>query len=211
MLKMDSRMKKATKTIITLFQDNYPEMLSTKLFLSVPRVMEVLFNLMSSFSDPVTRRKFRMVGVGNSRAALLEFIRPEQLPPAYGGFDSPNTGGPPSGGPDDGPGKTVEGELRLRPGAPEEVTVELRKGGSVTWNYVTRRDAVAVRVRIVPPAGAFGGERVVADGVAAEECGGGRVADAPEGGRVVLRFEGRGHGMLWRADVDVLYAVRVPE
>jgi hypothetical protein len=211
MLKMDSRMKKATKTIITLFQDNYPEMLSTKLFLSVPRVMEVLFNLMSSFSDPATRRKFRMVGLGNSRAALLEFIRPEQLPPSYGGFDAASTGGPPSGGPEEGPSKTVEGEIRLRPGAPEEITVELNKGGAVTWNYVTRRDAVAVRVRIIPPAGGGGAERVVADGVAVEECGGGRVANAPEGGRLVLRFEGRGHGMLWRADVDVLYAVRMPE
>jgi hypothetical protein len=211
MLKMDSRMKKATKTIIALFQDNYPEMLSTKLFLSVPRVMEVLFNLMSSFSDPATRRKFRMVGPGNGRAALLEFIRPEQLPPTYGGFDSPGPAGPGGGdGPDDGPGKTMEGEIRLRPGAPEEVTVELVKGGAVAWNYVTRRDAVAVRARLLPPAGG-GAERVVADGAAAEECGGGRAADAPAGGRLVLRFEGRGHGMLWRADVDVLYAVRVPE
>lgn len=204
MMKMDGRMKKASRSIISLFQDNYPEMLSTKLFLSVPRVMEVLFNLMSSFSDPATRRKFRMVSPGNSRAALLEFVRPDQLPPSYGGFDSAAAAGP-----DDGPGQTTGGELKLKAGVPEEVTVNLPKGGAVAWNFVTRRDAVAVQARILPPAAAGGdGARVLAEGAAAEECGGGRVEDAPAGGRLVLRFEGRGRGMLWKSDVDVIYSVR---
>lgn len=206
MMKMDGRMKKASKSIIALFQDNYPEMLSTKLFLSVPRVMEVIFNLMSSFSDPATRRKFRMVSPGNSRAALLEFVRPDQLPPNYGGFDAAAAAGS-----EDAGGKTTGGELKLKAGAPEEVSVELPKGGAVSWNFVTRRDAVSVQARILPPASGGGGERTVADGAAAEECGGGRVEDAPAGGRLVLRFDGRGRGMLWKSDVEVIYSVRTAE
>ena len=178
---MDARMKKASKAIIALFQDNYPEMLSSKLFLSVPRVMEVIFNLMSSFSDPATRRKFRMVSPGNSRAALLEFIRPDQLPPSYGGFDAAA-----SAGPDDGPCKSTSGELKLKAGVAEEVTVDLPRGGAVAWNYVTRRDAAAVQATIHPPSAAGGAARVVADGAAAE--------DGAAGVRLVVRERDPGRG-----------------
>jgi hypothetical protein len=80
MFDMDSNMKEASSKVISLFQDNYPEMLSTKLFLNVPWFMEMLFSVMAAFSDAKTRKKFSMVGAGNSRVALLEHICPEQLP-----------------------------------------------------------------------------------------------------------------------------------
>jgi hypothetical protein len=80
MFDMDSNMKEASSKVISLFQDNYPEMLSTKLFLNVPWFMEMLFSVMAAFSDAKTRQKFSMVGAGNSRVALLEHICPEQLP-----------------------------------------------------------------------------------------------------------------------------------
>ena len=31
------------------------------------------------------------------------------------------------------------------------------------------------------------------------------------GGRLALRFEGRGRGMLWKSDVEVIYSVRTAE
>ena len=83
MFDMDSRMKEASSKVISLFQDNYPEMLSTKLFLHVPWFMEMVYGIMAAFSDPKTRKKFNMVGAGNTRAALLEHIRPEQLPERF--------------------------------------------------------------------------------------------------------------------------------
>ncbi len=80
MFDMDSNMKEASSKVISLFQDNYPEMLSTKLFLNVPWFMEMVFGVMAAFSDARTRKKFSMVGAGNSRVALLDHILPEQLP-----------------------------------------------------------------------------------------------------------------------------------
>ena len=83
MFDMDSRMKEASSKVISLFQDNYPEMLSTKLFLHVPWFMEMVYGIMAAFSDAKTRKKFNMVGAGNTRVALLEHIRPEQLPERF--------------------------------------------------------------------------------------------------------------------------------
>mmetsp|Transcript_21385 Transcript_21385/g.58760 ORF Transcript_21385/g.58760 Transcript_21385/m.58760 type:complete len:206 (-) Transcript_21385:273-890(-) len=205
MLKMDPRMKVATKAIIKLFQDNYPEMLSSKLFLNVPRVMEVVFNLMSSFSDPVTRAKFRMVSPGNARSVLLEYIPVDQLPTAYTGFEA----SPAPSDADDGPARLVGGEVKLKPGAPQEVTVDIPKAGRVTWQFVTRRDPVAYEARVVVGDSA----RVVGGGgaAAAEESGGGSAEEVSAGSRLVLRFEGRSRGVLWKNDVEVLYCVRCPE
>lgn len=42
--------------------------------------MEVVFGLFSTFSDPFTRRKFQMIAGGRTRAALLEYIAPAELP-----------------------------------------------------------------------------------------------------------------------------------
>jgi hypothetical protein len=61
-------------------------MLAAKLFINVPRPLELLFGALSAFSDAATRAKFRMVSGRGARSALLAAISPDQLPAAYGGF-----------------------------------------------------------------------------------------------------------------------------
>lgn len=68
------------------FQNNYPELLSAKLFLHVPRVLEFAFALFSAFSDVDTRKKFVMVSSPNTRPTLLRYINADQLPTIYGGL-----------------------------------------------------------------------------------------------------------------------------
>ncbi|KAI9187696.1 Non-classical phosphatidylinositol transfer protein (PITP) [Blastocladiella emersonii ATCC 22665] len=78
-------MRAVTKQVIATFADNYPECLSRKLFVNVPKVMESLFAAVSIFSPERTRAKFRMVGAGSTRAALWQWIDATELPERYGG------------------------------------------------------------------------------------------------------------------------------
>eukprot|EP00201_Polytomella_parva_P005518 CAMPEP_0175086368 /NCGR_PEP_ID=MMETSP0052_2-20121109/29210_1 /TAXON_ID=51329 ORGANISM="Polytomella parva, Strain SAG 63-3" /NCGR_SAMPLE_ID=MMETSP0052_2 /ASSEMBLY_ACC=CAM_ASM_000194 /LENGTH=360 /DNA_ID=CAMNT_0016358543 /DNA_START=151 /DNA_END=1232 /DNA_ORIENTATION=+ len=85
-LRRDAVVKASTQKIIKLFQDYYPEFLPAKLFVNVPKVMEVMYGLFSAFSDPATRAKFNMVGHGRTRYTLLQHLDVVQLPTRYGGF-----------------------------------------------------------------------------------------------------------------------------
>lgn len=69
-----------------LLQDNYPEMLNIKLFVNVPRALEVLFSVLTSLSDASTRRKMQMVSTARTRAALQQHIDPAQLLARYARF-----------------------------------------------------------------------------------------------------------------------------
>ncbi|KAK9766142.1 Non-classical phosphatidylinositol transfer protein (PITP) [Basidiobolus ranarum] len=83
--RMDRRMKAASSQIIQLFQDHYPEFLDCKLFVNVPGLMEMLFNIMSVFVSARTKSKFVMVGQANTQKTLLNYISNENLPVQYGG------------------------------------------------------------------------------------------------------------------------------
>ncbi|ORY00499.1 CRAL/TRIO domain-containing protein [Basidiobolus meristosporus CBS 931.73] len=85
LFRMDRRMKTASSQIIQLFQDHYPEFLDRKLFVNVPGLMEMLFNLMSVFVSARTKSKFLMVGQANTQKTLLTYISKENLPTQYGG------------------------------------------------------------------------------------------------------------------------------
>ncbi|EPZ33372.1 CRAL/TRIO domain-containing protein [Rozella allomycis CSF55] len=87
MFRMDKRMKAITKEIITLFQDNYPEMLQKKMFINVPSIMDVLYNLMAGFTSKRTQSKFLMASYTKARKALLDVIDVTQVPIQYGGFE----------------------------------------------------------------------------------------------------------------------------
>ncbi|GIL57747.1 hypothetical protein Vafri_12894 [Volvox africanus] len=86
MFGMNSQVKAASRQIIKLFQDNYPEMLSAKLFLNIPRVMEFVFGIFSAFCDAATRAKFVMASPARARSVLLQYIDPAQVPSRFGGF-----------------------------------------------------------------------------------------------------------------------------
>lgn len=67
MLRMDPGMKSATKEIITIFQDNYPELLSIKLFINVPTLMGWVFAFFKTIGviGAETLKKFQMKNNGD--------------------------------------------------------------------------------------------------------------------------------------------------
>ncbi|KAA8498150.1 Patellin-6 [Porphyridium purpureum] len=84
-------MRAASKRIIAIFQDNYPELLAVKLFCNVPRVMSGLFAIMTAFTSGRTSRKFRMVSHGTTATAILELVEPDQCVDKFNIFASSST------------------------------------------------------------------------------------------------------------------------
>ena len=82
-LRIDPGMKKATKEIITIFGDNYPELLSTKFFINVPLLMGWVFTFFKTIGviSQETLNKFQVLNHGD----LLEFFSKSELPKSYGG------------------------------------------------------------------------------------------------------------------------------
>ncbi|CCM04180.1 uncharacterized protein FIBRA_06342 [Fibroporia radiculosa] len=83
----DANQKAAASQASALFQNYYPEFLSSKFFVNVPGLMAWVFWLFKPFLSAKTLEKFSMVGSGPKTigAALLPLIDATQLPKRYGG------------------------------------------------------------------------------------------------------------------------------
>lgn len=83
MWRMDPQMKAATKEIITIFSDHYPELLSTKFFVNVPTLMSWMFVAVRAMGviSGATAKRFEVLNSGNVSA----WFPREKLPPKYGG------------------------------------------------------------------------------------------------------------------------------
>lgn len=77
--------KAATRELINIMQDNYPEMLTKKFFINIPSWGSTIFKLVRPLLAEETVKKFVICSSGESKAALLEQINPENLPKQYGG------------------------------------------------------------------------------------------------------------------------------
>jgi hypothetical protein len=86
---VDSNVRTASKRIVQMFQDYYPEFLHVKLFLNIPTFLEFLYKLFSSLSSSKTRAKFRMLGPSNSKTELQALLDNDNLPIEYGGTGNP--------------------------------------------------------------------------------------------------------------------------
>ncbi|KAG5095459.1 hypothetical protein JHK84_051047 [Glycine max] len=95
----------ASNQILSLFQDNYPEMVARKIFINVPWYFSVLYSMFSPFLTQRTKSKFVISKEGNAAETLYKwgycplfrFIRPENIPVRYGGLSRPSDleNGPP--------------------------------------------------------------------------------------------------------------------
>uniref|UniRef100_A0A804NZH8 CRAL-TRIO domain-containing protein n=1 Tax=Zea mays TaxID=4577 RepID=A0A804NZH8_MAIZE len=89
-------LRAASNQILSLFQDNYPEMVARKVFINVPWYFSVLFSMVSPFLTERTKSKFVIAREGNVAETLYKgvllatpnrrFIRPELVPVQYGGL-----------------------------------------------------------------------------------------------------------------------------
>ncbi|KAL3536576.1 hypothetical protein ACH5RR_005037 [Cinchona calisaya] len=76
----------ASNHILSLFQDNYPEMVARKIFINVPWYFSMLYSMFSPFLTQRTKSKFVISKEGNVAQTLHKFIRPENVPVMYGGL-----------------------------------------------------------------------------------------------------------------------------
>ena len=82
MFSMSAITRRASKSTIQHFTDYYPELLATKFFVNVPRVLAWVFGAISNFLSKETVAKF--VVLGDARE-LDKYIDLDQLPERYGG------------------------------------------------------------------------------------------------------------------------------
>lgn len=75
--------KAATKEIIKIMQDNYPEFLAVKYFVNVPGWGSVIFKLIRPLLSEATTKKFVVCSNDELHASLTKSIDDENLPAVY--------------------------------------------------------------------------------------------------------------------------------
>ncbi|KAI8096765.1 CRAL-TRIO domain-containing protein [Halteromyces radiatus] len=77
--------KAATKELIKLLQDNYPEFLAIKFFVNVPWWGSKIFNLIKPLLPEATIKKFVVCSNSEMMTSLTKIIDQDQLPKVYTG------------------------------------------------------------------------------------------------------------------------------
>ncbi|EYU41969.1 hypothetical protein ABFS82_10G009100 [Erythranthe guttata] len=122
-------LRSASNHILSLFQDNYPEMVARKIFVNVPWYFSLLYSMFSPFLTQRTKSKFVISKEGNAAETLYKFIKPEDVPVQYGGLSRP--GDDISGPPKPASEFTVKGGERVN------IQIEGIEGGAtITWDIV---------------------------------------------------------------------------
>ncbi|OWM81669.1 patellin-6 [Punica granatum] len=119
----------ASNHILSLFQDNYPEMVARKIFVNVPWYFSVLYSMFSPFLTQRTKSKFVICKEGNVAETLYKFIRPEDVPVQYGGLSRPSDV-------QNGPPKPAS-EFTLKGGEKVNIQIEgIEANATITWDIV---------------------------------------------------------------------------
>ncbi|KAJ7961155.1 patellin-6-like [Quillaja saponaria] len=119
----------ASNQILSLFQDNYPEMVARKIFINVPWYFSLLYSVFSPFLTQRTKSKFVISKEGKVAETLYKFIRPEDIPVQYGGLSRPSDF-------QNGPPKPAS-EFTVKGGEKVNIQIEgIEAGATITWDIV---------------------------------------------------------------------------
>ncbi|XP_071738451.1 patellin-6-like isoform X1 [Rutidosis leptorrhynchoides] len=119
----------ASNHILSLFQDNYPEMVARKIFINVPWYFSMLYSMFSPFLTQRTKSKFVLSKEGNAAETLYKYISPENVPVQYGGLSRPNqlNTGPPK----------PASEFTVKGGEKVNIQIEgIEASATITWDIV---------------------------------------------------------------------------
>ncbi|KAK7395044.1 hypothetical protein VNO78_15586 [Psophocarpus tetragonolobus] len=123
------QLRLASNHILSLFQDNYPEMVARKIFINVPWYFSVLYSMFSPFLTQRTKSKFVIAKEGNAAETLYKFIKPENIPVRYGGLSRPSDL-------ENGPPKPAS-EFTVKGGEKVNIQIEgIESGATITWDIV---------------------------------------------------------------------------
>lgn len=135
----------ASNHILSLFQDNYPELVARKVFINVPWYFSMVYSMFSPFLTQRTKSKFVISKEGNAAETLYKFIRPEYVPVQYGGLSRPSDL-------QDGPPKPAS-EFTVKGGEKVNIQIEGIEGGStISWDIVVGGWEVEYSAEFVPNA-----------------------------------------------------------
>ncbi|KAF3448028.1 hypothetical protein FNV43_RR08736 [Rhamnella rubrinervis] len=135
----------ASNQILSLFQDNYPEMVARKIFINVPWYFSLLYSMFSPFLTQRTKSKFVISKEGNVAETLYKFIRPEDVPVQYGGLSRPSDlqNGPPK----------PASEFTVKGGEKVNIQIEgIEAGATITWDLVVGGWDLEYSAEFVPSA-----------------------------------------------------------
>lgn len=135
----------ASNHILSLFQDNYPEMVARKIFINVPWYFSVLYSMFSPFLTQRTKSKFILSKEGSAAETLYKFIRPEDVPVQYGGLSRPSDlhRGPPK----------PASEFTLEGGERVNIQIEgIEAGATIAWDIVVGGWDLEYSAEFVPSA-----------------------------------------------------------
>lgn len=124
-----NELRVVSNQIMSLFQDNYPEMVARKIFINVPWYFSMLYSMFSPFLTQRTRSKFVISKEGNAAETLYKFIRPENIPIQYGGLSRPSDfqNGPPN----------LASEFTVKGGEKVNIQIEgVESGATIKWEIV---------------------------------------------------------------------------
>ncbi|KAH6755841.1 SEC14 cytosolic factor family protein / phosphoglyceride transfer family protein [Perilla frutescens var. hirtella] len=176
-------LRAASNHILSLFQDNYPEMVARKIFINVPWYFSLLYSMFSPFLTQRTKSKFVISKEGNAAETLYKFIRPEAVPVQYGGLSRPG---------DDlsGPPKPAS-EFAVKGGEKVNIQIEgIEAGSTITWDIVVGGWELEYSAEFMP--NAEGGYTVAVEKprrIAADEEAVHNSYTAPEAGKLVLSVD----------------------
>ncbi|CAK8542033.1 unnamed protein product [Lathyrus sativus] len=138
-------LRTVSNEILTLFQDNYPEMVAHKIFINVPWYFSILYSIYCPFLTQRTKSKFVISKEGNATETLYKFIRPENIPVQYGGLSRPNDF-------QNGPPKPAS-EFSVKGGEKVNIQIEgIENGARVKWEIVVGGWEVQYSAEFVPNA-----------------------------------------------------------
>ncbi|KAL2557853.1 Patellin-6 [Forsythia ovata] len=135
----------ASNHILSLFQDNYPEMVARKIFINVPWYFTLLYSMFSPFLTQRTKSKFVISKEGNVAETLYKFIRPEDVPVQYGGLSRPSDvlNGPPK----------PASEFTVKGGEKVNIQIEgIEAGATISWDIVVGSWELEYGAEFVPNA-----------------------------------------------------------
>ncbi|CAO2820183.1 unnamed protein product [Amaranthus hypochondriacus] len=119
----------ASNQILSLFQDNYPEMVARKIFINVPWYFSLVYSIFSPFLTQRTKSKFVIAKESNVAETLYKFISPEDVPVQYGGLSRP-------GDLQNGPAKPAS-EFTVKGGEKVNIQIEgIEAGATIIWDLV---------------------------------------------------------------------------
>ncbi|CAN0901923.1 PATL4 [Linum grandiflorum] len=133
----------ATRRVVEVLQDNYPEFVYTNIFINVPLWYYAFNTVLSPFLTPRTKNKFITARTSKVTEILLKYIAAEQLPVRYGGLKMDND---PDFCTDD-----AAKEVWVKSGSSEIIEIPVPEGGkTMVWDLTVSSWEVSYKEEFVP-------------------------------------------------------------